>query len=80
MNKKQTSRDITSLASKVLKDTQSSNIQKQLAGSALAQSNTNKQTGVSMEDKAFKILSSPKYNDTTKTLAGSILSQSNNKR
>ena len=80
MNKKQTSTKLSSLASQILTAPSSSAIQKQLAGSALAQSNTNKQTGKSMETAASNVLKSSKYSDTTKSLAASILSQSNKKR
>lgn len=80
MNRKQTGSDISSLASQILTSSSSSAIQRQLAGSALAQTNTNKQTGKSMETTASNVLRSSKYNDTTKSLAASILSQSNKKR
>ena len=79
-NKKQTSKQIASLASDILKDQNASQIQKSLAGSALSQSKSKHQTGAEMEDVASKVLQSSKYNDTTKSLAGSILSQSNKKR
>lgn len=77
MNKKQTGSKLSSLASQILTNQNSSAIQKQLAGSALAQSNTNKQTGKYMETTASNVLKSSKYSDTTKSLAASILSQSN---
>lgn len=80
MNKKQTSSKLSSLASQILTNQNSSAIQKQLAGSALSQSNTKKQTGKSMETIASNVLQSAKYNDTTKSLAASILSQSNTKK
>lgn len=80
MNSKNTSDKISSLASDILKNSNSSGIQKQLAGSALAQTNSNKQTGSNMETLASKVLKSSKYNGITKTLAGSVLSQSNKKR
>lgn len=80
MNSKQTSNNISSLASDILRNSNSSGIQKQLAGSALSQANSNKQTGPDMENIASKVLKSSKYNDTTKTLAGSVLTQSNKKR
>jgi hypothetical protein len=80
LKNKQTSNNISSLASDVLKSSNSSVIQKQLAGSALAQSNSSKQTGSNMETVASKVLKSSKYNDTTKTLAGSVLAQSNKNR
>lgn len=80
MNKKQTGKSITQMSSKILKTNSSSAIQKQLAGSALSQSNTNKQTSKTMEIVASKVLKSNKYNADTKALAGSVLSQSNKKR
>mgnify|MGYP006390103157 FL=1 len=76
----QTSKDVSSLASAVLRDPSSSAIQRQLAGSALSQANSDKQTGSTMETKASNILQSEKYNDTTKTLAASVLAQSNKER
>lgn len=80
MRSKQTSISISSLASDILRSSNSSAIQKQLAGSALSQANSKKQTGSDMETIASKVLNSSKYSDTTKTLAGSVLSQSNKKR
>ena len=66
-NKKQTSTEIASLASKTLKDPNSSAAAKKLAGSAMSQTNTSNQTGSTMEDFASKVLKSPKYNDNTKS-------------
>jgi hypothetical protein len=80
MNSKKTSDKLGSLAGKVLSDSNSSNIQKVLAGSVLSQKSPNHQTGAKLEDVASKVLKSEKYNDTTKSLAGSVLSQSNKKR
>ncbi len=77
INKKQTSKSISSQASKILSSPNSSAIQKKLAGSALSQSSTTNQTSKSMETTASKVLNSPKYNSITKKLAGSVLSQSN---
>lgn len=79
-NKKTTSDEIASLASKILTDKNSSQTAKSLAASALAQKDSNKQTGSDMEDKASKVLKSDKYNDDTKKLAASVLSQSNKER
>lgn len=79
-NGKQTSKDVSSLASAVLRDPSSSAIQKELAGSALSQSQSTKQTGAQMESKASQVLQSDKYSDTTKTLAALVLSQSNKER
>ena len=65
-NTKQTSKSVGSLASQVLRNPTSSAIQKELAGSALSQSHSNKQTGSNMESKASQVLQSEKYSDTTK--------------
>ena len=73
-NNKQTSQSVASLAAETLKNPNASQIQKTLAGSALAQANTSKQTSGSVESTASKALHSDKYNQTTKTLAGSVLS------
>lgn len=75
MNRK-TSKEIGSLAGNVLQNKNSSQIQKELAASALSQRNTGSKTGSQMEDTASKVLSSEKYSDITRSLAGSILSQS----
>ncbi|RQN07948.1 hypothetical protein EHW71_14970 [Clostridium butyricum] len=80
MNKKTTSKKISSKAGSILSNPNSSYIQRKLAASALSQSSTNKQTGKNMETLASKALNSPKYNDLTKSLAASVLSQSNSKR
>lgn len=79
-NKKQTSSNISTLASDVLKNPNASKIQKSLAGSALSQKGTGNQTGSKMEGIASKVLNSDKYNDITKSLAGTVLSQSNKER
>jgi len=80
MNNKKTSKPIASLASEILRDPNSSAIQKTLAGSALSQVNKGNQTGSDMENIASKVLDSNKYNEQTKSLAGSILSQSDKNR
>lgn len=80
MNKKQTSKSISSLASSVLKNSNSSKVQKSLAASALSQSKTKNQTGKKMETKASNVLKSSKFNNVSKKLAASILSQSNRNR
>ena len=77
-NTKQTSNSVGSLAGKTLQSSNASQVQKSLAGSALAQSGTGKQTGAGMEAKASKALHSS--NTTTQKLAGSVVSQSNRKR
>ena len=80
MNKKQSSRNIASLAAKTLNDNQSSATAKKLAGSVLSQTKSRNQTGSIMEDFASSVLKSKKYSSKTKSLAGSVLSQSNKKR
>lgn len=80
MNKKSSGGKVTQLASNTLRDSGSSEIQRKLAGSVLAQAGTTKQTGTQMEDIAARVLTSDKYNEVTKTLAGSVLSQSNKER
>jgi hypothetical protein len=78
-NKKSASPKLASLAAKILQDPNSSNIKKELAGSALSQSKKNNQTGAQTEDKAAKVLASEKCSET-KALAASVLSQSNKER
>ncbi|QXM05720.1 hypothetical protein [Crassaminicella indica] len=80
INKKQTSSKIVKLASDTLRNPNSSQTAKKLAGSAMSQYNTSKQTGPTMEDFASKVLKSSKYSDDTKSLAGAVLSQSNKRR
>lgn len=79
-NKKVTSNEVASLASKVLKDNNASRIAKELAGSVLSQKNKVNQTGSEMEEKASNVLKSDKYSEETKTLAASLVSQSNKDR
>lgn len=79
MNKKQTSKNISSKASKILSSINSSVIQKKLAVTVLFKSNTRKQTSKCIENKASKVLKSSKYNCDTTALAGSVLAQSNKK-
>lgn len=76
---KQTTSNIASLAGKVMSNNNSSKIQLQLAGSALAQYKSGKVTSEHMEAKASLVLQSPKYSSETKGLAASLLSQSTKK-
>jgi len=80
INKKKTSKKVATLASKILRDENSSKIAKSFAGSAMSQAGTDKQTGADLEAKASEILKSKKYNAETKTLAATVLSQSNQER
>jgi hypothetical protein len=79
-NKKTTSKKISTLASKTLKDPKASKIKKKLAASALSQSNKHNQTGSSMESVASEVLRSEKYSKETHALAATVLSQSNKDR
>lgn len=79
-NTKQTSTHVATLAAETLRNSDSSQIQRRLAGSALAQSGGSKQTGAEMESIASKVLRSDKYASETKELAASVLSQSNKSR
>ncbi len=80
MNKKQSSARMATTASQVLRDKNSSAIQRELAGSVLSQANSNKQTSAQMETTASNVLISNKYSERTKELAGSVLSQANKER
>ncbi|MGY8897093.1 MAG: hypothetical protein ACKVI8_03605 [Paraglaciecola sp.] len=79
-NKKQSSSALASLASSILTDSGSSQIQKTLAGSVLSQACTSHQTGAEMEGVASAVMQSGKYSGKTKSLAASLLSQSDKKR
>lgn len=80
INTKKTSSKVAMIASKTLQSKNASQIQKSLAGSVLAQSNSNKQTGKEIEKKASQALKSSVTNAKTKTLAASAISQSNKQR
>ncbi|MBQ7884012.1 MAG: hypothetical protein IJ320_06640 [Phascolarctobacterium sp.] len=80
MSNKKSGKEMASFAAKILRAKDSSNIQKELAGSVLSQRNTNKVTGKDMESKASNVLNSDKYSKVTKSLAGSVLSQSKKDR
>ena len=79
-NQKKTSKSVASLASEVLRDSNSSETAKKLAGSALSQMNGSKETGKEMEAFASMVLKSEKYNEQTKKLAASVLTQSDKNR
>lgn len=76
---KQTSSSLASMAAKIMADNGSSKIQRQLAGSALAQKGNSKETSERMETVASKVMKSDKYNAATKSLAASVLSQATKK-
>ena len=79
-NKKVTSKPVASKAAEILKDPNSSQIARQLAGSALSQRSKGNQTSSEMEDKAAKVLASNKYSEDTRTMAATVLAQSNKER
>jgi len=79
-NKKVTSKQVSSLAGKVLHSSSASQTAKSLAASALSQRQKGNQTGSQMEDLASKVLSRSKYSRETKVIAGSVLAQSNKER
>ena len=76
---KQTSSSLASAAAKIMGDNGSSKIQRQLAGSALAQKGNSKETSERMEGLASMVMKSDKYNVTTKSLAASVMSQATKK-
>ena len=76
---KQTSSSLASAVAKIMGDNSSSKIQRQLAGSALAQKGNSKETSERMEAVASKVMKSDKYNAATKSLAASVMSQSTKK-
>ena len=80
MNKKQTSKLLGSFAAKILRDGNSSKIQKKLAWWVLSQVSKSKETSKEMEEIASDVLKSDKYADETKSLAASLLSQSDKDR
>ncbi len=79
-NKKQTSKELASKAGKILKDDNSSKIQKELAWSVLSQTSSWNETWSEMETKASNVLKSSKYSKDTRSLAGSLVSQSRKSR
>lgn len=80
MNSKSSGSKVSNQASKILRSSNSSKIQKSLAASVLSQRNTGKVTGKAMETKASMVMNSKKYSDATKSLAASVLSQSDKNR
>lgn len=74
-----TSSRVGTTASNVLRNSNASAAAKSLAGSALAQTGTNKQTSPAVATKAAKALDDGRSSSTTKTLAGSTLTQKTKK-
>lgn len=79
-NTKVSSAQAASLAAKLLQSSSSSDIQKKLSASVLAQALKGKETGKEMEGIASEVLRSEKYSDDTRTLAASLVSQSEKAR
>ncbi len=77
-NTNQTGKKAARLAGKTLGDNSATAKQRSLAGSALAQTRTNKTTSKRMETKASDALRNS-TDETTRSLAGSLVSQSNKK-
>jgi hypothetical protein len=73
---KSTGGKIASTAARTLSNPNASQIQKSLAGSALAQAGASKVTSKAMESGALAALKSQSSSATTKTLAASVVSQS----
>jgi hypothetical protein len=77
---KSTGGKVASSAGRTLGNANASGLQRSLAGSALAQSGTNKTTSKPMEAKAAAALQNSSSASTTKALAGSLVSQSKSKK
>lgn len=73
--KEQTGGRVSKTASSVLRNPNASPTAKSLAGSALAQTHTNKTTSTPLARTAAKVLDNPRSSTTTKRLAGSVLTQ-----
>jgi hypothetical protein len=73
---KSTGGKVASSAGRTLGNANASALQRSLAGSALAQSGTDKTTSKPMEAKAAAALQNSSSAATTKALAGSLVSQS----
>ena len=76
----QTSDEIATLASRVLRDPNATEHEKSLAGSAMSQADPDKETSKYMGSLASKILRNPDSSEIGKTLAGSVLTQMRNRK
>lgn len=72
---RRTSRPLATEAAKVLKDGGASQIQKELAGSALSQRRSGAETSEEMASKAARALQSDRSAELTKKLAATVLGQ-----
>jgi hypothetical protein len=75
VNTKHTSDRIAHLAAVVLARHSSSHLEKELAGSALAQHHTSKQSSIAMGRLAAQVLDDRHASEEAKELAGSVLAQ-----
>lgn len=80
--KKHTSKEAATAASKVLRDGRTSGDSKSAGGSALSQADkkTNKTTGDAAADKSSKVLQNKETGKNSKKAAGSALSQKESKK
>jgi hypothetical protein len=74
-NSKETSDKIAHLAAVILAKLSASPVEKELAGSALAQHHTSKHTNSAIGKLAGKVLADPHVCEQAKELAGSVLAQ-----
>lgn len=74
-----TSGRVASKASGILRSSGSSKAEKSIAGSALAQTGTNKTTSSKVATVAAKALDKPSTNRAAKAVAGSVLTQKTKK-
>lgn len=79
-NTKSSSTSLASKASQALRSPGSSQLQRSLAGSVLAQKGRAAETGAQMERRASRALDNPRSAPLTRSLAGSVVSQSNKGR
>lgn len=79
-NSNQSGSKTTSTAARTLGSSNSSGIQKSLAGSVLSQAKSSNVTGKAMEAKASTALRNPNSSTTTRQLAASVVSQSSKTR
>lgn len=74
-----TGNKVAHTASTILRDAGASKTAKSLAGSALAQTHTNKQSSATVAKTAAKVLQDGRTAPSTKALAGSVLTQKSKK-
>lgn len=74
-NKKKTSREVASIAGKILRSKSTKMNEKKLAGSALSQRNKNRETGLLLKALVSRTLKNEKEKLNLKRIAGSLLTQ-----